>query len=171
MTEAAARCGTIEEVVARYGIDPHAGLGHYLMRRFSAYGIDVAHFRRRPYTRHEKPDVASLREAVPSSRSLAETLRRLGRPPGPRWRESLQGWIRASGLDTSHFLGQAHQRGKPGPLAPTAAEILVRHEGKRRTGTKALLRALREVGVPDRCDRCGIPPEWRGLPMTLRSTT
>ncbi|MGW7101058.1 HNH endonuclease signature motif containing protein [Streptomyces sp. NPDC054838] len=168
LTEAAARCKSIEEVVARYGIRPHPGLGHYLMRRFSAYGIDVSHFQRRAYVRHVKPDDAVLRDAVAASRSLAETLRRLNRPAGFGWRASLKTWILEAGLDTSHFLGQAHQRGKPGTIAARPAEqILVRHDGKRRTGTKLLRRALREIGVPDECARCGTSPEWLGRPMTL----
>ncbi|MFD8983108.1 HNH endonuclease [Streptomyces sp. NPDC059564] len=169
LAEAAARCKDIDEVIARYGITPHPErLGQYLMRRFSAYGIDVSHFKRRPYRRHEKPDGSTLRNAVATSQSWSETLRRLDRPDSFAWRASLKRWVLDSGLDTSHFLGQAHQRGKPGPVAARpATEVLVHHDGQRRTGTKLLRRALREVGVPDECERCGTPPEWRGHPMTL----
>lgn len=168
LSEAAAQCKDLDEVIARYGIRPHPRLKQYLMRRFSAYGIDVSHLKTRPYVRHEKPDEATLSQVVATSRSLSETLRVLGRPSGFGWTASLKKWISEAGLDTSHFLGQAHQRGKPNAAARRAAEdVLVRHDGKRRTGTKVLRRALRDIGVPDECGRCASPAEWNGLPMTL----
>lgn len=168
LAEAAAQCRDIGEVIARYGVGPHPRLGQYLMRRFSAYEIDVSHFGQRAYVRHVQPDPAVLRDAVEASKSLSETLRRLGRPATDNWRRSLKTWLQEAGLDTSHFLGQAHQRGRPGPsVGRPAAEILVRHKEERRTATRTLRRALHEVGLPDVCDRCGTPPEWRGLPMTL----
>ncbi|MFF4370380.1 HNH endonuclease [Streptomyces sp. NPDC001594] len=72
------------------------------------------------------------------------------------------------GLSTSHFLGQAHQRGKPGtvPLKPPE-EVLVLHTAARRTKTELLRRALRAIGVPECCAECGTGPEWLGLAMTL----
>ncbi|MFD3697182.1 HNH endonuclease [Streptomyces sp. NPDC058646] len=169
LAEAAAQCRDVEEVIARYGMEPHPRrLGQYLMRRFSAYGIDVSHFERRPYRRHQKPDEASLRSAVAASVSWAQALRHLDRPATFAWRTSLKAWVSESGLDTSHFLGQAHQRGRPGTVAARpAAEVLVRHDGQHRTRTAVLRRALREIGVLDVCDRCGTPPEWCGRPMTL----
>nr|WP_037863986.1 HNH endonuclease [Streptomyces sp. NRRL S-237] len=124
--------------------------------------------RRRTYARRVKPEAAVLREAVATSHSLAETLRRLGREPSGSMNAALKGWIREDGLSTAHFLGQAHQRGKPGTVTARRAEdILVRHDGRRRTRSHLLLRALREVGVPECCSMCGTPPVWRGQPMTL----
>ncbi|MFI5765781.1 HNH endonuclease [Streptomyces sp. NPDC051563] len=123
---------------------------------------------RRSYVKRVKPDGATLREAVASSLSLAETLRRLGRPVSGSQNEALKQWISEDGLSTAHFLGQAHQRGKPGttPLR-TAVSILVKHDGKQRTRTQLLRRALFEIGVPELCAMCGTPPEWRERPMTL----
>ncbi|MFJ1868907.1 HNH endonuclease [Streptomyces sp. NPDC088097] len=169
LADAAAHCEDIEAVIARLGTeDPHPGLGAYLVRRMRTYDIDVSHLRRRPYTRHVRPGAAALREAVAVSLSLAETLRHLGLPGGSSRNDSLKAWIREAGLDTSHFLGQAHQRDRPGTVPRrTAQEILVRHEGKRRTATRFLRRALREIGVPECCDRCATPARWRGRPMTL----
>ncbi|MFB7978960.1 HNH endonuclease [Streptomyces vinaceus] len=104
---------------------------------------------------------------VDASRSLAEALRHLGRPDNHHQRARLRTWIADEGISTAHFLGQAHQRGKPSPTAKAPDDILVRHDRQRRTGTKTLRRALREIGVPECCDRCGTPPEWQGRPMTL----
>ncbi|MEU6294679.1 HNH endonuclease signature motif containing protein [Streptomyces erythrochromogenes] len=124
--------------------------------------------RRRTYARRVKPEATLLREAVAASCSLAETLRRLGKVPSGGMNRALKTWIREDGLSTAHFLGQAHNRGKPGTTPERRAEdILVRQDGRHRTRTHLLLRALREVGVPERCEMCGTPPVWRGRPMTL----
>ncbi|MER7735304.1 HNH endonuclease [Streptomyces erythrochromogenes] len=123
---------------------------------------------RRAYTPRVKPEATVLREAVAASRSLAETLRRLGREPSGSMNQALKSWIREDGLSTSHFLGQAHHRGRTGTVQMRRAEdVLVRHDGRRRTRSHLLLRALREVGVPEYCAMCGTPPVWLGQPMTL----
>ncbi|GAA3380932.1 hypothetical protein GCM10017750_40890 [Streptomyces racemochromogenes] len=117
---------------------------------------------------HPRPSDAALREAVAASVSLSGTLRLLDLPANGTLNQRLKRWIREEGLSTAHFLGQAHQRGKPGTCTPRSAdEILVKREDGRRTKTAQLRRALREVGVPERCAECGAPPEWLGLPMTL----
>lgn len=119
-------------------------------------------------TYHPRPSGTALREAVAASVSLSGTLTLLGLPANGTLNERLKRWIRAEGLSTAHFLGQAHQRGKPGPCPPRSAdEILVKREDGRRTKTAQLRRALHKVGVPERCAECGAPPEWLGLPMTL----
>ncbi|MFF8640299.1 HNH endonuclease [Streptomyces sp. NPDC015345] len=169
LAAAAKNCSTMEEVIAFVGARPYRGLRRHLFKRFDDYGIDVSHMPRRqrggPYP---KPASDELRRAVAQSSSIAQTLRALGRPDTSRRRALLPQWVAEDGLDTSHFLGQAHQRGRPGPTpVKTAADVLVKHSGARRTRTNLLRRALREVGVPEVCDGCGSPPEWNGRPMTL----
>ncbi|MER8220107.1 HNH endonuclease signature motif containing protein [Streptomyces sp. NPDC094143] len=118
--------------------------------------------------RRARPDREELRAAVAESVSIAEVLRRLGRSGSGTQRAHLRRWIAEEQLSTEHFLGQAHQRGKSRPaLARPPEEILVKHEGERRTRTAVLRRALREVGVPEVCAECGVGPEWLGRPMTL----
>ncbi|MCX4629670.1 HNH endonuclease signature motif containing protein [Streptomyces sp. NBC_01443] len=166
LADAAARCGGIDEVIAHLGTPPYGYLGRYLMKRFAHFGIDVSHFR--PPGVRDRPSKEQLRQAIAESLSIAGTLRRLEWPDTSRQRTRLREWITDDDLDTSHFLGQAHQRGKPGPTpVKTAEAILVRHEGKQRTKTRLLRRALHEIGVPELCERCGTAPEWRGRPMTL----
>lgn len=118
--------------------------------------------------RPPRPTREVLRVAINESVSIAGVLRRLGRPDTCTQRTHLRRWISEENLSTAHFLGQGHQRGKPGvnPLRQPA-DILVQHEGKRRTKTALLRRALREVGVPYECTECGTGPEWLGRPMTL----
>ncbi|MEH6375567.1 HNH endonuclease [Streptomyces sp. KLMMK] len=168
LTEAARTCNDIDEVIAFFGTRPYGNLSRYLYRRLEHYGIDVSHFRR-PYGRWAaRPSPDALREAVAESLSIAGALRRLGRPDNGRQRDLLRHWITEDGLTTSHFLGQAHQRGKPGTTPRKAPQdLLVKHAGKRRTRTFMLRRALREIGVPEVCSGCGTKPLWHGRPMTL----
>ncbi|MGW0751009.1 HNH endonuclease [Streptomyces sp. NPDC002587] len=155
-------------MIARPGTKPYGRLGRYLLGRFRHFDINVSHFTRQDRRRRVKPDRDTLRQAVAESDSLAQVLRRLGRPVSGSHHGALKQWIEEERLSASHFLGRAHQRGRRGtvPLKPTA-EILVKHDGERRTRTHLLRRALRETGVPERCDMCGTLPEWGGRPMTL----
>ncbi|GAB2904824.1 MULTISPECIES: HNH endonuclease [Streptomyces] len=165
LTEAARVCGDIDEVIAFLGTRPYERLPKYLEGRFSHFGIDISHFR--PCGRHSRPTESELRTAVAESTSLAEVLRRLDRPGNGSQRTQLRRWIAEYGIPTSHFLGQAHRRGKPAANARRPEEVLVQHSGARRTRTNRIRRALSEVGVPEKCARCGIGPEWLGKPMTL----
>ena len=166
LTEAAARCSDIEEAIAFFGTQPYATLRRYLIRRFVHFGIDISHFS--PYGRCRRPTSDELRAAVAGSESMAEALRHLERPDNGRQRALLREWVAQEGLTTAHFLGQAHQRGKTRPdILKRPEDVLVQHDGKRRTRTYLLRRALLEVGVPETCGDCGIGSEWLGKPMTL----
>ncbi|MFF9015210.1 HNH endonuclease signature motif containing protein [Streptomyces sp. NPDC014870] len=169
LIEAAQQCRTIEEAIAFFGVQPYGRLRQYLWRRFEHYGIDVSHFHRRSYRRGgPRPSTAALAEAVGASISVAGTLRRLGRPESSSQRELLKTWITEERLSTAHFLGQRHQQGRPGTTPMRrAADVLVKHDGHRRTRTAILRRALCEIGVPEECAECGTGPEWGGRPMTL----
>ncbi|MEV5429656.1 HNH endonuclease signature motif containing protein [Streptomyces sp. NPDC052701] len=165
LAEAAEQCSGIDEVIAFLDARPYGGLRRYLLRRFAHFGIDISHFP--PVGRPGRPKPDELRVMVAESVSIADLLRRLGRPDNGAQRANLRRWIADDGLSTAHFLGQRHQRGKPGTTAKRPEEVLVRHERGHRITTSRLRRALREVGVPERCTRCGIGPEWLGRPMTL----
>ncbi|MFG3429925.1 HNH endonuclease [Streptomyces californicus] len=167
LVEAARQCADIQEVIAFLGTRPYGKLGRYLLARFAHYGIDVSHFRRRAGAA-ERPSTGELAEAVTSAMSIADALRRLGRADTTSQRRHLRTWIVEDGLTTAHFLGQAHQRGGVGPTpVRTAEQILVKHEGKRRTRTELLRRALRDTGRTEECAGCGTTASWQGRPMTL----
>ncbi|MFH8575897.1 HNH endonuclease [Streptomyces zaomyceticus] len=170
LAEAAARCSNMDEVVAFFESPPDDKLRRYLLKRFTYYGIDVSHLthRRRRGGRPPRPARDELRQAVGQSISVAGVLRILGRPCTGQMRALFRQWAEEDGLSTSHFLGQAHQRGKQGPTPVRPPEdILVRHNRGRRTRSHLLRRALRESGVPEKCADCGIGTEWLGKPMTL----
>ncbi|UFR04253.1 HNH endonuclease [Streptomyces sp. Go40/10] len=166
LAEAAERCASLDEVIAFFGTRPYDKLRRYLVRRFAHFGIDISHFSDSSGRGGPAPD--ELREAVSGAISVAETLRRLGRPDTGTQRALLRRWVAQAGISTAHFLGQAHQRGKSRTDRTRRPEdILVQHAGRRRTRTYLLRRALREVGVPEECAECGVGPEWCGRPMTL----
>ncbi|MER5537916.1 HNH endonuclease signature motif containing protein [Streptomyces mirabilis] len=169
LIQAAGQCSDIDEVIAFFGTRPYDKLRRHLYKRFEHFGIDTSHFprngRRGP---QDLPSESELRQAVTESISIAGVLRLLQRPDNSRLRALLPQLTTAYGIDTSHFLGQAHQRGKPGPTPLKRPEdLLVKHSGNRRTRTALLRRALREIGVPEECAECGTGPEWLGEPMTL----
>ncbi|MEW1827746.1 HNH endonuclease signature motif containing protein [Streptomyces sp. NPDC088196] len=166
LTQAAESCSDIDEVIAFFGTSPYGHLRRYLTRRFTHFNIDISHFR--SPGRQPRPTLDELRATVAESISLAETLRRLGRPDNGRQRALLRQWIADERLSTTHFLGQAHQRGKPRQdLAKRPEDILVRHNARQRTRTVLLRRALCAIGLPEECTLCGLGPEWLGKPMTL----
>ncbi|WP_086831902.1 HNH endonuclease [Streptomyces sp. NRRL B-24572] len=165
LAEAAARCADIDEAIDFLGAESYSALPRYLMRRFAHFDIDVSHFP--PFGRLARPSTHALRQAVAHSTSARMALHHLGRADTAAQRANLRKWITEDGLSVAHFLGQAHQRGKPSPTAKRAEDVLVRHDKRHRTTTKRLRRALHEVGVPEECARCGVAPEWLGKPMTL----
>ncbi|MFG2717175.1 HNH endonuclease signature motif containing protein [Streptomyces sp. NPDC048416] len=169
LVEAAQACEDIDEAIVFFGVSPDGPLRRYLFKRFAHYGIDIAHFRRRsPRGAGPRPPTAELRRAVTASVSLADLLRRLGRPDSTSQRTALRNWMAEDKISTEHFLGQAHQRGKSSPARRRSAEdVLTKHDGERRTKTVHLRRALHEIGIPERCDECGTGPRWQGRPMTL----
>ncbi|MEV6107654.1 HNH endonuclease signature motif containing protein [Streptomyces sp. NPDC051940] len=168
LTEAARVCGDIEAVIAHLGTRPYDSLERHLFRRFDEMGIDVSHMARRPRRRRACPPAEVLSAAVTGSRSIAETLRSLGIPDTATTRKALRTWVAEEGLDTSHFLGQAHQRGRPGRVRRIPPEeILVLSANGRRTRTFMLRRALLETGRPERCAECGNDTTWQGDPITL----
>lgn len=165
LAEAARLCGDLDEVIAFLGTRPYGHLRRYIERRFGHFGIDISHFR--PCGRRPRPAESELRAAVAQSTSLAEVLRRLDRPANGSQRTQVRRWIEEYEIATSHFLGRAHQRGKPATNARRPEEVLVRHSGRRRTTAERLRRALLDVGVAEECARCGLGPEWLDKPMTL----
>ncbi|GAA0330840.1 HNH endonuclease [Streptomyces blastmyceticus] len=168
LTVAAAQCADIDAVIAFCGAHPYHQLRRHLFKRFEHFGIDVSHFvRRGPHGSKPRPSADELRHTICRSTSIAETLRRLGRPDNTHTRNLFHEWVAEDGLSTEHFLGQAHQRGKPGTGRKAPHQVLVKHSRKNRTKSALLRRALCEIGVSEECANCGIGPVWHGRPLAL----
>ncbi|MCQ6553075.1 HNH endonuclease [Streptomyces sp. C10-9-1] len=166
LSAAAAACADLDEAIALLGTRPYGKLRRYLRGRFAHFGIDVSHFTDEPGRPPGLSDTKQLRDAVERALSVAQALRLLGRPDNSRTRARFREAVSRAGIDTSHFLGQGHGKGRPGRTRPPE-EVLVRHCGPRRTRTAVLRRALRASGVLPVCEECGTGELWHGNRLTL----
>src|SRR3954454_8455278 len=94
-------------LLERMGIATTPGERKRMRELLKRRGIDTTHWRQSPTHRYTDED---LRAAVAVSISYAGVLRVLGIPLTGGSHAYLARRIRATGLDTAHFLGQAHQR-------------------------------------------------------------
>ena len=109
-----------------------------------------------------------LEEAVAASISTAGVLRYLGLREGGGTHAGINRRIKNYEIDTSHFRGMAHQRGRPARHRLYWSDVLtVAPIGANRKKTRTLRRALLEHGRPHECEMCGIGPEWLGSPLAL----
>ncbi|MDP9182252.1 MAG: HNH endonuclease [Actinomycetota bacterium] len=132
--------------------------------RLRAPNVDTSHWDRSPKLWYSDQMLAS---AAARSISYASVLRELGVPVTGGQHAHLARRIRAAGIDTSHFLGQAHFRGTSQPRRMPDEILVVLPAGSGRLRTPTLRRALLRSGVPHVCDGCGTDPTWRGEPLIL----
>src|SRR6185436_14579432 len=101
-----------------------------------------------------------LAQAVAGSYSIRATLTKLGLAPAGGNYESIKKAIRVFGIDTSHFTGQGHLRGKTHNYGTRPLRMILKR-GKLEN-TFRLKRRLIAAGIkPPRCECCGLI-EWRG---------
>ena len=109
-----------------------------------------------------------LAEAVAASASIAGVLRHLGVPLSGGMHAHISRRIKFFELDTTHFTGKGHNRGRQGPDRKTPEQIfVVRKPGSGRAKPRMLRRALSEFGVPYQCSACGVGETWNGMPLIL----
>ena len=107
-------------------------------------------------------------EAVRSSFSIAQVLKLLQLSPTGSNYKSMHMHFSRLELDTSHFTGQGHLRGKTHSWTPRRPldEILVVNSTYVAT-SHLKARLLREGVLKNRCYACGRDPIWRGKPLVL----
>ena len=110
----------------------------------------------------------ALEQAVAESTSVAGVMRYLGLKPAGGTHAHLSRQIKRFGIDTTHFTGSAHTKGKPARNRMPWEEILVeRPPGSARVKPHLLRRALIEAGVEYKCVLCGLGADWCGSRLTL----
>ena len=155
----------MSDLLQRLGVEPTPGRRRHLWQRLRSVGVDLTHWDDSPRRWYSRERLAA---AVAASTSYAGVLRQLGIPQAGGSQAYLARRIRSDGLDTGHFLGQAHMRGTVGSRRARPEEVLVlRPPGSARIKTQILRRVLREAGVGHRCGACGLEPLWQGQPLTL----
>jgi len=160
----AAESSSVDEMLIALGREPNRYNRRYLRSRLTAYALDTSHHAAAGtvYTRE------LLTEAVAASVSVAGVVRFLHQRQAGGTQAHIGRRIKALGIDTTHFTGQAHQRGKHSRRRHRPEQVLVRRppQAKRLPGSR-VRQALIELGRADLCEGCGTGPTWRGAPLTL----
>ena len=107
-------------------------------------------------------------DAVRSSSSIRQVLQILRlSPTGCNYKGMYAHFTRLS-LDTSHFTGQGHLRGKTHSWTPmrSLADILVEHSTCQ-SSSRLKRRLLREGLLLNQCCECGLGPLWQGKPLVM----
>ncbi|MER7457617.1 hypothetical protein [Micromonospora sp. NPDC126480] len=108
-----------------------------------------------------------LAEAAAAAHSVTEVMRLLGVRVSGGSHAHISRRLKHFGIDTTHFTGQAHSRGRPGRSRPSH-EVLVRlPPNARRIPGARLRRALAFIGLSEECEVCEVGPVWQGRPLTL----
>jgi hypothetical protein len=115
--------------------------------------------------RHARFSESELRDAVATSRSYSEALRKVGLRPAGGNHGTIKKYVARWRISTAHFDYDAIRREAlykpPWPLT----ELLVEHSTYHRGHLK---RRLFAEGLKEpRCEICGQGDTWRGLPLAL----
>lgn len=113
------------------------------------------------YTKEE------LQEAASNSVSVADMLRYFHLRASGGNHTAMSRRLYNMEVDTSHFLGQAHSRGKIGANRKSPEEVLTQRKSGSRVDSKQMRRVLQEAGVPLKCVKCGVRDTYNSLPITL----
>jgi hypothetical protein len=166
LEEAARGARTLSEALGRLGVDPGSSTRDYVSRRMKKLGVDTSHFTREG----SKWTKEVLQAAVAVSASTHDVLRHLGLDLVGGHHTHISRRIKAYGIDTSHFVPVARtERMRDNQRRRTAADILVENTSPhaRRVPGARLKRAMRELGIAERCTLCGIEALWLGEPLPL----
>ncbi|MBF9072426.1 HNH endonuclease signature motif containing protein [Streptacidiphilus fuscans] len=161
LSAVAAEGGQLDDMLRRMGKEPCRYTRRYLRKRLISYGLPVPV----PPAPVHTPEL--LAEAVAASHSFAGVVRHLHMRQAGGTQAHVARRIRAFGIDTSHFTGQAHNKGKRCPRLTPAEVLVVRPWNAKRVPGSRLRQALRELGRPDVCAGCGTGPLWCGKDLTL----
>jgi hypothetical protein len=125
----------------------------------------LRHDRSRP--RRRTWSDAELVEAAGASVSLRGVLQRLGLHPSGANYKTLWSALARLGVDTSHFLGQGHLRGKSHGWTPRLPLDAILLAASTYTSIRTLKRRLVGEGLlQQKCSECDLT-EWRGSRLAL----
>lgn len=107
-------------------------------------------------------------QAIKDSISIREVLKRLGVAPHGGSYKTFQVRVSGLGIDTSHFLGSGHLKGRHNPHVKKMdlAEILVSNS-PRVLSSPLKKRVILAGLLKNECAKCGIKDIWQGEPIVL----
>jgi 5-methylcytosine-specific restriction endonuclease McrA len=123
--------------------------------------------RSKPCRRRRWSD-SDLQRATRAASSMAATLRALGlRAAGANY-ENVNRSIRRLSIDSTHWTGKGHLKGRTNPWARKAPIMEILKSGTLYQSNKLRKRLLKESIFPARCAVCGLT-EWLGesIPLEL----
>jgi len=106
-----------------------------------------------------------LIDAVKSSITKSEILRKLKLTVKPGNYRTIELYIKELGLDLSHLKGKSHGTTVPTNKLPLK-EYLVRNS-KRILGSSIKRRMIKEGLIENKCSECNQPPSWKNKPLNL----
>ncbi|MGP3752746.1 HNH endonuclease [Streptomyces sp. LamerLS-316] len=162
LAEAASSSRTLSEALTKLGVDPKSSTRRYLLDRMRKLGVDTRHFE----SERVRWTKEVLQEAVTSSTTMCEVLRRLGLEVVGGQHTHISRRVKASGIDTSHFAAASRN----GEVRRRRPEELLVDQGRtldRRIPGERLKRAMIAMGTSEHCARCGTGPTWRDQPLPL----
>lgn len=103
-----------------------------------------------------------IQRAVSDSFSYAQTLSKLGlKPMGGNYR-ILQRKLQEYAIDTKHFTGMGHLKGKTHNWSKKIPLDEILKEGTTYQSFKLKNRLLKEKIIENKCSQCGLEDEWNG---------
>ncbi|MGB2567545.1 hypothetical protein ACPFP2_03705 [Micromonospora citrea] len=108
-----------------------------------------------------------LGEAAAAARNVTEVLRLLGVRVSGGSHAHISRQLKRFGIDTSHFTGQAHNRGRPWRRQAPSEVLRPLTPGSQRIPGHRLKRALASIGTAEQCEVCGVGTMWQGAPLVL----
>ncbi|MFI8458482.1 hypothetical protein [Kitasatospora sp. NPDC085464] len=133
LAEAAAAATTLDEMLIALDRKPNEYNRKYLRQRIKAYGIDTTHFPA-PGTVYTKE---LLQEAVAACHSVAGVVRHLHKRQAGGTQAHIGRRIKALGIDTSHFTGQAHRPDNLRLLCPNCHAVTDTYCGRNKNKRSA----------------------------------
>ncbi|MEU8260761.1 helix-turn-helix domain-containing protein [Micromonospora sp. NPDC048999] len=109
----------------------------------------------------------ALAQAAAEAHSITGVMRALGVRISGGSHAHISRQLKFFGIDTSHFTGSVHNKGRIGARRPSAAVLGKLEPDARRTPGFRLKRALASIGLPEQCEVCGVDTEWQGAPLVL----
>lgn len=107
-------------------------------------------------------------DAVKTSISISESLTKMGLAPTGGNYKVFHLRVQKLGIDTSHFLGQGHLKGKSHSWSPKISlEELLVQDSNQTLSTDRKRRLIREGLLVEQCQSCGLQSEWNGKPLVL----
>ena len=108
-----------------------------------------------------------LIEAVKSSKTIADVLRSLGLDPRGANYRLIKRHIERLKLNTDHFIGQAHCKGKPSGGGRSLSDLLVKNSPVMSNGNLKV-RVINAGLLEQKCQVCRMEPVWNDKKLVLR---